>query len=467
MTDRRQFLKTGGAISLAGGAGLYSTLANFSAQASDTTGYKALVCVFLFGGLDCHDTVLPYDQASYDRYAEIRASLLQDYAALPGGSTRDRDRLLTLNPINASQFGSRQFALPPEMSAIKALFDNGNAAIIGNVGPLLEPISKSEFETYSPKTPKRLFSHNDQQSTWLAMQPEGAQFGWGGLFADQAIAANANQTPALTAISSFGNTVFLAGNNTVPYELGADGVQLVGAIENENGDLPADLPPIIRQHMESVGVTRSNLYERDMVNATIAGLQTSDVLNAGLTNASSPLTTAFPQTFLAAQLRTIAQTINIRADMNASRQVFFVGIGGFDTHSRQANELPGLQQEISEAVAAFYLSTIEMGAASDVTLFTASDFGRTLTINGDGTDHGWGAHHFVVGGGVNGNRIYGDIPLFDYDHANDAGNGRLIPSVSVEQMAGTMGRWFGLTPGEIAASLPALSNFTQQDLGFV
>ena len=200
MTDfsRRNILKgiSAASIGAASIGTLQTALSGFqTAHAADVSGYKALVCVFLLGGIDSYDVVLPYDQTSYDRLADIRASLFNDYAANQGGSSRVRDRLLQLNPDNQASFGARQFALPEELSGLHALFEEGNAAIVGNVGPLLQPLTRTEWEAETTPVPKRLFSHNDQQSTWMASAPEGAQYGWGGLFADAALASGANTNP--------------------------------------------------------------------------------------------------------------------------------------------------------------------------------------------------------------------------------------------------------------------------------
>ena len=273
MFNRRSFLKgasSAGAVSFAGGTSLLATLASSKAYAADVSGYKAIVCLFFFGGQDAHDTVLPYDQASYDRYAELRPGLLGDYAALPGGSSRDRDRLLALNPTNAAQFGSRQFALPEALAPLKELFDNGNAAVIGNVGPLIEPANAEEFENQSKDFPKRLFSHNDQQSTWLSSAPEGEITGWGGKLVDQANASNANQNEIFSAISTFGNTVFLAGDQSTPYNLSTNGPPQVNGLRNFNSGLLGTVASdptavqILEDHYKNIGAERVNLFERDM-----------------------------------------------------------------------------------------------------------------------------------------------------------------------------------------------------------
>ncbi|MEM9054031.1 MAG: DUF1501 domain-containing protein [Pseudomonadota bacterium] len=468
---RRTFLTGASALSAATMAGLSSSLSAFQASAAETGGYKAIVCLFLLGGIDSHDTVLPYDQVSYDRYAEIRAPLLSLYDNMAGGSTRARDRLLPLTPLNAAAFGSRQFALPEELSGIKGLFDSGDAAIVGNVGPLIQPLTKQQFQSESVAQPKRLFSHNDQQSTWMSSQPEGAQFGWGGRFADAALAAGANSgNRDFTTITSLGNELYLTGQQARPYQIGLDGAPEIDALsffENNRGTAEGEaIYQKLRDHFEAMDFNSSNLIDRDIASAMTTALSTNETFNEAF-QTIQPFATPFPENFLGQQLRAVANTIAIRDALFMSRQVFFVAIGGFDTHSNQATDLPQLQQEIDGGVVAFFQAMQELGLGSDVTLFTASDFGRTLAINGDGTDHGWGSHHFVIGEAVQGGQIYGDMPPYDLDHDQDAGSGRLIPTTSVEQFAEPLGKWFGLSDSEIANALPNLSNFSGSSLSFV
>ena len=462
MQNRRHFLKSSLALPMMmSGGSVLGTFAGFNAHAVDNTGYRALVCVFLFGGMDCHDTVIPFDQSSYDDYSQIRAPLLDSYAALPGGSTRTRDALLALEPAT-SAFGSRQFALPPQMGAMHQLFTQGNAAIVGNVGPLSEPTNRTSFNNGTAKLPARLFSHNDQQSTWMSFAPEGSQLGWGGRFGDAAAQGTANADTIFSQISLFGNSVFLTGEQVSAYQIGADGVPAIRLVELS----PPALRATLRDHFTSAGSNRNNVFERDLINLSRVSLDANDKLDAAL-QAGSSVQTAFPMSGLGAQLRAVAQTMAVRDTLGASRQIFFVGIGGFDSHSTQANDLPGLQQDLGDSIAAFYAATQELGIENDVTTFTMADFGRTLTVNGDGTDHGWGSHHFVVGGGVKGGDIYGDIPVSQLGHAQDAGNGRLIPSVSVEQFAAPLGSWFGLNQSELNMALPGLSNFPAGPIQFI
>lgn len=473
--NRRKFLQTtggAGALSFAAGTGILSALGNSKAFAADVSGYKALVCVFLFGGQDCHDTVLPYDQTSYDAYATLRQSLIDDYAAQQGGNSRARANLLALNPVNSADFGTRQFALPPSMAALQTLFNSGNAAVVGNVGPLIRPLNRAQWEADLVETPKQLFSHNDQQSTWMSSAPEGEIRGWGGKFGDAVIAAGANQEDLFTAISTSGNTVFLSGETTKQYILQGDKPPEIDGLHNFDSGLlgtAADNPAavqLLEDHYRSVGPQKSNLFEQDMANIVDRAFDLNNTFRAAQENAQ-PLTTVFPKSNLGNQLKSVANTINIRNALNVGRQVFFVSMGGFDTHDTQAASLNNLQARYAQAIGAFYQATVEMGIANQVTTFTASDFGRSLAINGDGTDHGWGSHHFVVGGAVAGNTIYGNLPEYIFDHDYDSGNGRLIPQTSVEQYAATLGKWYGLSDAELATALPNLANFTTKDLGFM
>tara|TARA_R110001592_G_scaffold363248_5_gene682292 strand:- start:32875 stop:34275 length:1401 start_codon:yes stop_codon:yes gene_type:complete len=464
MQTRRKFLKLSAATPIAlAGSSMLGSLAGMNAHAMDTDGYKALVCVFLFGGMDCHDTVLPYDQASYDQYAAIRSSLLQSYAALPSGSSRSREALLPL-PTTSAMSAGRQFALPPQMGALHSLFGDGKAAIVGNVGPLLQPTDRTALLNGSGPLPKRLFSHNDQQSTWMSFAPEGSQLGWGGRFGDVAFKAGANINNIFSQISLAGNTVFLSGEQVGPYQIGVDGVQSIYLLDRSGSVVPAALDPILRDHFSAAGSNRSNLFERDFINLSQTSFEANKLLDAALRTAPD-FATGFPNGALGTQLAAVARTIAVRETLGASRQVFFIGLGGFDTHSAQAATLPALQQDISDSIAAFYAATQEMGIENDVTTFTSADFGRTLTVNGDGTDHGWGSHHFVVGGAVKGGQIYGDIPPPTLAHSQDAGNGRLIPTVSVEQFAAPLGSWYGLNEAELNLSLPGLANFSDGGLG--
>jgi len=456
---RREILRTAGLLGAYGAAPFAMNLLPFNALAASTSGYRAIVCLFLFGGMDCHDTVLPYDQANYDQYASLRRTLMNEYNGLQGGSSRTRARLLALNPSNAASFGGRQFALPEALAPVHQLFSSGQAAIVANVGPLIQPLNRTQWRASSASAPERLFSHNDQQSTWMAAAPEGARFGWGGRLADMAIASRANANASFTAVSVSGNVVYLTGQEASGFSLGLNGPTQIRSVNRPGLYNSQQLPGRIADQIQDVANARTNLLERDV--ATIH--RNSIALNRDLEVALSsqaPFQTAFPTTDLARQMQVVARMIAARSTLGVARQIFFVSTGGFDTHSSQAPTLTGLHTRIAGAMRAFYDATVELGVQNDVTTFTASDFGRTLAVNGDGSDHGWGGHHFVIGGAVNGNRIIGDMPPPVTNHSQDSGSGRLIPTVSVEQFAASLASWFGLTAGEIQAALPNIGNFS-------
>lgn len=456
---RRRILQTASLLGAYGAAPFAMNLLPFNALAASTDGYKALVCVFLFGGMDCHDTVIPYDATSHGQYSAIRQSLMNEYANMPGGSSRTIARLLALNPTNAANFGGRQFALPETLAPIHDLVVNGDAAVIGNIGPLVEPLTRDQWRNDTGRRPLRLFSHNDQQSTWMAAAPEGARFGWGGRLADMAIASQANADASFTAISVSGNVVYLVGEQAAAFSLGLQGPAEIESISRTSLYNSQSLPGMIANHVQDSANLRTNLFERDVASIHRQSITLNRDLAVALAS-QPPFATAFPAgNNLAAQLQIVARMIAARSTLGARRQIYFVSTGGYDTHSVQAPNLTGLHTTLSTAMRAFYDATVELGVQNDVTAFTASDFGRTLAVNGDGSDHGWGAHHFVVGGAVNGNRILGDMPPPAFDHAQDSGGGRLIPTTSVEQLAASLAAWFGLTPSEIQTALPNVGSF--------
>lgn len=473
MLPRRRFLTHACALSTASltaasmtGFGLSMTALQAAAQttADPAAGYKALVCVFLLGGLDGNDTILPYDTPSYTCYAGLRQSLLQNYANVQGGnSTRSRERLLPLNPVNAIQDG-RQFALTEELGGLHSLFEQGQAAIVANVGPLVQKVTLADYQADAPWLPKRLFSHNDQQATWMSGAPEGASLGWGGRFADAALRSGANTSgETFTAITSAANAVFLTGEAVRPYQISNNGAPLIDSLTALQGN--PDQYSLLRDHFNPDVNAIDHLLERDFAGAMGNALRNNEAYNAGTSTTGGP-STGFPGGPLGDQLRAVSQAIASRDALNVNRQVFFVGLGGFDTHSNQVLDLPPLQRQLDAGITAFVEAMRELGVSQDVTLFTASDFGRTLAVNGDGTDHGWGNHHFVVGDAVNGRRILGELPPYDLAHALDAGGGRWIPNYSVEQFAAPLGRWFGLSEPDLQAALPNLNNFNSTALSY-
>lgn len=466
--SRRNFLSM---TSAAGLLGLSGAAFAPNAHAANVEGYKALVCLYLGGGMDHADTILPFDQESHDALGSLRNGLFESYGVGTGQSSRDIENLLELNPENNASFGGRKFALPAELSPLKTLFDAGNAAIIGNVGPLIEPMDRVSFETPSSAKPKRLFSHNDQHSTWMSQGAEGTRHGWGGKFADIMAAADTTSDPKFAAISTFNNSLFLAGENVRQFSAPVSGAANYNYLTKKwllssgrNSDVAGQ---ILKEHFSSSNLDDPNFYMKDVIGYNRRSIENLDAFLPAFESAPV-LNTVFPESKLGEQLKTVAETISVQLALNVNRQVFYVRLGGFDTHDNQANELPDLHADLAQNIASFYAALSELGMENNVTLFTGSDFGRTLMDNGDGTDHGWGGHQFVVGGAVKGNKIYGELPEVDLSSPRyTESRGRLIPRVSVDQYAATLGAWFGLSSSELRTIFPNLANFDTENLGFI
>ncbi len=470
---RRAFLRRSTQLGLAGTALPFALnlAAMGEAAAFTATDYKALVCVFLNGGNDYANTVVTYDDDSYNKYATIRGGSGQ---AGGGIAIPKADLAATLlNPAVPLAAG-RQYAMHPAMTGMANLFNTGKAAVQLNVGPLIVPLTRTQYNgsnrTLYPIPPK-LFSHNDQQSVWQSSSPEGSTVGWGGNLGDLALSSNTNSL--FTCISVTGNAVFLSGDSALSYQVSTGGAIAINGVKNSvygSTAVRTALTSLIQQTSPQV---LENEYNRVTTRAVTAESQITSGL-AGVT-----LATAFPSNnSLADQLKMVARLIGARSTLGSKRQVFMVSLGGFDLHDNLISQQPTLMKRVSEAMTAFYDATVELGVADKVTAFTASDFGRTLNSNGDGSDHGWGSHHFMVGGAVKGNAFYGKAPPVSNTNsttdANDqwhVGQGRLLPSTSVDQYAGTLAKWFGVANSELAGVLPKLSHFGgadyPTDLGFM
>jgi len=450
-SGRRQLLQTASALSMLGSASpLALSLAGIGAAAAQSAAadYRALVCIFLFGGNDQTNTVVPIDAAAFNAYTAARASI-----------ARPLSSLTSLGAVAAQ--GGRSFALPNELAPLAALYGSGRLGIVANVGPLIVPTTRAQYQNASVPLPPKLFSHNDQQSVWQSSGAEGAITGWGGRMADLMLSANATQT--FTAVSVAGSAVYLSGNSTVQYQVGSNGSV---AINGLSGTLfgSASASQVLLQLITS---SRIAVFENEYNRVTARSIDANAALSTALASAP-PLATVFPTGVpLADQLRMVARMIGARQALGSRRQVFFVSQGGYDTHDFQLRDQPNLHTGLASAMSAFYQATVELGVAEQVTAFTASDFGRTLTSNGDGSDHGWGSHHFVLGGGVRGGSIYGTFPTIAPGTAEDVGSGRLLPTTSVDQLAATLGKWFGVSDSNLATVLPNIGNFAARDLGFL
>jgi uncharacterized protein (DUF1501 family) len=451
---RRAFLRRAGHLGLAGIAAPWAInlAAIGEAAAFSATDYKAIVCVFLYGGNDYGNTFVPYDNANYARYAAIRTGLVTPQADLAA---------TLLSPAAADALpGGMQLALAPQMGRLKSLFDAGKLAVQLNVGTLVEPTTLAQYENRSVALPPKLFSHNDQQSVWQSSQPEGATTGWGGRLGDLGLSNNGNAT--FTCISVTGNSVYLSGQDAVPYQVSTGGAISVGSVKNGLYGSRACGNALGSLMTQASG----NLMENEYGKVTKRSIDTEVIVNQAL--AGVTLATPFDATNpLAMQLQTVARLIGAQAQLGAKRQVFMVSLGGFDNHDFLPTQHPGLLAKVSDAMASFYDATVELKVENAVTAFTASDFGRTLASNGDGSDHGWGSHHLVMGGAVRGRKFYGRAPAIEVTGPDSVGQGRLLPSTSVDQFAATLAAWFGASTTDLPLIVPNIKNFSLKNIGFV
>ena len=506
--SRREFLRRAGLFSALTGsaAPLALNLAALGTAAAQTSGdYKALVCLFLFGGNDAFNMVLPTDAASWSAYNATRNQAPDSIALLPAGTAPvltaeagSPARLGGVLGINPARPQGRSFALHPLMGALQPMFNSDRRlAIVPNVGPLIVPTTKAQIN--GVPLPARLYSHNDQQSTWQALGPEGATLGWGGRMGD--LLASANSRTVFTTVSASGNAVFLSGNVIRQYQVGSNGAIRMGA--DGAGRVYGSTSVASALQRLASSARSGNLLEADMAAVGGRTITAETVLRTALRPASdpafgtptagnynanadpklrydNPLTGATAFNNVAQQLQIVARMIDagVSGATGVGRQVFFVSLGGFDTHDQQNRGHADLMARLAHALRYFDTTLGAIGAQQRVTTFTGSDFGRTFTSNGDGTDHGWGAHHFVMGGAVRGGDLYGSFPLLGLKNANNnnfdsspdqLGNGALLPATSVDQLGATLGRWFGLSDAQLLDVFPNLANFNPgvRNLGFM
>lgn len=454
--SRRAFLQRASALSIAGAATPFvlNLAAIGEAAAATATDYKALVCVFLYGGNDYANTLVPADNSNYALYNAQRPTLSYAQSALAGTI------LAPKTPLS----GGQQYALAPELAPILPIFNAGKMAVILNVGTLVQPTTKTQYINKSEPLPPKLLSHNDQQSYWQSSSPEGATSGWGGRIGDLFQAGNGIATT--TCINLSGNAVFLTGKAAVQYSVTTNGPIGLNANTSLQGSTAA---ATLLKSLISTPVNHQ--FETVLTTVGSRALSLYSSVTSALTGAPTTTTVfpaaADPGSSLGAQLKEVAKLISVSSTLGAKRQVFFVSTGSFDTHDGLATVHPKLMTNLADALRAFYDTTVELGVANQVTTFTASDFGRALTANNDGTDHGWGSMHFVLGGAVNGQAYYGTPPLVGNGTSDDIGQGRLIPTTSVDQYAATLANWFGVAASDLPTVLPNIGNYTTKTLGFV
>ena len=445
--SRRSFLRYASLAAAGNAAGLRPFgMLNALASTGAATDYKALVCVFLYGGNDSNNTIIPFDTKGYANYASLRGPL-----ALP------QNTLLTLP-------GLQSYALHPSLPEIQALVNSGHAAIVSNVGTLLQPTTRANYLAGKVTNPVNLFSHPDQQEEWQNVSASGStSTGWAGRISD-VLSTTHNSGATLPMITSVaGDTLFCNGTSTTPVAVSPG--NLSGATCSEGSECSARTAAA-----QSLLTFNSGLSLVTADNGITANAYHYAKTLADASASATPLKTVFPaNNGLAAQLQQVAEIIAIRSALSVDRQIFFCGIGNFDTHSTQLETQATLLSGISAAIGAFYQATQELNVANQVTTFTMSDFARTLQPNSNGgSDHGWGSHHFVVGGSVLGNQMYGTYPTLALGGPDDSGsNGRWIPSTASVQYASTLAQWFGVPTTQLAQVFPTLSGFTSTKLGFL
>lgn len=432
-----------------------AALASQSSHAATTSGYKALVCLYMNGGSDSHNWVVPTDTTGYAEYARARGELA--WAA---------DRLQGINVTG--QASGRSFGMPTELAPLRSWYEAGQAAILANVGPLVRPLTKAEYNA-GLAVPAKLFSHNDQASTWQSLSPEGARSGWGGRMGDILMSANAQ--PVFTAVSASGNAVFLSGASVSQYQVGVEGPVSASGMVGSNVFGSSTASSALRR---AYTASSSDRLQAEYARVMQRGLAANATLQTALANVNVPaipgtaiaqvndVATTLDKLGLTRQLRMVLQIIAANQALGMRRQVFMVQMGGFDTHANQMRDQPIQMAQIAQSINYFMTALNSMGLQNNVTLFTASDFGRTLLSNGDGSDHGWGSHHFVAGGAVRGGAMYGQFPSTALGTSDDIGSGRLLPTIAVSQMAGSMAAWMGLSATEQLQVLPSLTNFSGQ-----
>jgi uncharacterized protein (DUF1501 family) len=423
-----------------------SKLGLVSALAQGTSDYKALVCIFMFGGNDSNNMVVPMD-SRYAQYLQSRSVL-----AIP------ESQLLPLQTNGQSTYG-----LHPNMPDLQGYFNNDKTlAILANVGTLVQPTTQATYQAVT-NLPANLFSHSDQQDQWQTAQLSGTTAaGWAGKIADNVQTLNTGaQFPPILSIS--GNPVFCTGITSRPFSMNPG--QAPG-LQGFNASATAQARYMATQQLLTFNSGLSMVQAANAV--TSQAVQFAQVLSDAL-QSISPLQTKFPANYLGQQLQQVAQVIAARSALGVQRQIFFVSYGGFDTHADQLPQQVQLLTTISQSMAAFYQATQELGVTNQVTTFTLSEFARTLEPGSNGgSDHAWGGHQLILGGAVKGNTLYGTFPTLVLGGPNDADqNGRWIPTTALDQYAATLATWFGVSAANLPAIFPNLANFATSNLGFM
>jgi len=450
--NRRRLLKQAAAVAMTG-----STMAAFNGRLNilgsalaaqgnyqDLRGYKSLVCVFLYGGSDSFNMYPPVQSGKYRRYAAARGALsIAKNSILRGAGD--------------------EVGFHPRLSAMRRRYNRGDLAVVQNVGNLIEPITRDNFLQESRQIPADLFGHNTQQEQWLkglSSRPTGVtNSGWGGRIAD--LVRDANTTSLPPTFSIYGSNFWQPGNRTTPIALHKDyGLSLLPYMDSQRVSRNAAREDTLRAILN---LPRSHLLKAQAGASMRRAWDTSHLIRDVLDNSPSFNTPYDAGNDLASQLRMAARLIAAREELGMRRQILFVGMGGWDTHDNQEMRLPLLLQDLDQGLESFQQAIEELSLEQSVTTFTCSEFGRTLSTNGDGTDHGWGGHYMVLGGGVQGGRVYGKSPSYKLGSDEDAGDGgRIIPTTSINQYGGVLAQWMGIEDADLAEIFPDLRNHGSQ-----
>jgi uncharacterized protein (DUF1501 family) len=450
LPSRRDFLRMGARGGAA--AAMWLTFGRPAQAAVSVSDYKALVCLYMIGGNNGFNMVVPTTSAAYATYAASRTNL-----AIPQAS---------LLALNGTASDGNAYGFHPSMAAAQSLFNAGHMAVVANVGTLVQPTTVAQAKAASVTLPRQLFSHLDQTTAWMTSLPNQlSRIGWAGRLAD--VMAQQGFSPALGVnLTVAGNNYWQSGSTTQPYALSTGDAARLEVTSDASYRSGA------RQSIAQSFITQAsgggNLLMAEFANLLVSADAKVDIVNNAL-NAAGDLTTTFPSmtadSGLGSQLHEVARVIKAHASLDA-RQIFFVQIGGFDTHNTELATQASLLSVVNANLSAFWNALNEIGAQNNVTLFTMSEFGRTLGSNGDGSDHAWGNHHLVLGGAVQGG-WYGTMPSLAVGGADDVGQGRILPSTATDQYGATLARWFGVDDASLLTVFPNLANFPTRTLSFM
>lgn len=450
--SRRRFLHEANCAAV-GTISLFSSLLSLRLTAGAVSGtssfpdYKAIVCLFLNGGNDSFNMLVPRQTDAHADYVTARGGLYNDPAA-EGGLALPNDALL---PIQSAGQPFADFGIHPDLPFLQRLYNEQKAAFVANVGTLVEPTSLSQYQNNSVRLPAGLFSHSDEQVHWQTLVPQvrgSSPKGWAGRMAERMAQANSNGAIAMN-ISLSGNNVLQTGFGSVPYITDYSGAV---SLNCDDGD------PLTHTAVDSLlSQQYKNLYERTLSNSTRNAIDASIAFKSAV----DPLqnTTAFPNSSSGDRLGMIARIIRARASLGMDRQIFFLSRGGWDHHSDMIARQSDLFAEINDSLEAFWSELGDMGLQDNVLIYSASDFARTLTSNGSGSDHAWGGNQFLIGGGLKGGQIYGQFPTLLGGSDYDIGRGRVLPTTSVDAYTAEIASWFGVPPQELGSIIPNALNF--------